>query len=166
MLRLIPIHLHRAALVAAHRVRLAWWRIRRPRLAGCRVLAFDSRGQILLVRHSYGSRRWMLPGGGIGAREEPVAAALREFAEEVGCGLTHARQFGLVEEPLSGATNRVHLVCGLVEGTPRPDRREIVAVDWFDPYTLPPETATAVRQSMGDWIRAAKAALSRPPEVR
>ena len=66
MFRLIPAPLHRAALVVAHQVRLRWWRIRKPLLLGCRVMAFDDQGRVLLIRHSYGSGRWMLPGGSAG----------------------------------------------------------------------------------------------------
>ncbi len=119
MLRLIPPPLHRAALRLAHAVRRRWWRIAKVRLQGCRVLAFDAQGRVLLIRHSYGSGNWMLPGGGLGHREDPLAAALRELAEETGLALVGARHFAEVEEPLYGTTNRVHLVAGqaLISGS-------------------------------------------------
>ena len=41
MLRLIPPPLHRAAYIVAHELRRRWWRLAKPRLVGCRVLAYD-----------------------------------------------------------------------------------------------------------------------------
>ena len=80
MLHLIPAPLHRAGLTLAHAVRIRWWQWRKPLLIGCRVLAFDEAERVLLIRHSYGSGRWMLPGGGVDRGEDPLAAALRELA--------------------------------------------------------------------------------------
>lgn len=161
MLRLIPAPLHRLALVTAHRVRRVWWRLRKPLLHGCRVLAFDPEGRVLLVRHSYGSGRWMLPGGGIGTREEPLQAALRELREEVHCGLSHAQVFYRVDEPLAGTTNRVQLICGWIDGEPRPDGREIIEAVFHDPAALPANMAEALERGMTDWVTAAKAVM--PP---
>lgn len=163
MLRLIPAPLHRAGLVLAHRVRQQWWRFRKPLLVGCRVLAFDAAGRVLLVRHSYGSGRWMLPGGGIGRGEDPLEAALRELREEVGCTLAGARLFHLIEEPLSGTVNRVHLVCGLAQGAPIPDGREIVEAVFHHPAALPTGMAAALERGLTDWITAAKAGHHPPP---
>lgn len=164
MLRLIPAPLHRAALILAHRLRQQWWRLRKPLLIGCRVLAFDDQGRVLLVRHSYGSGRWMLPGGGIGRREDPLAAAARELREEVGCDLVEAKLFGRVDEPLAGTTNRVHLVCGRAAGAVRPDGREIVEAVFHAPAALPDDMAAVLRDGLAGWITAAKAARLRPPE--
>lgn len=158
MLRLIPAPLHRAGYVMAHAVRLRWWRITRARLLGCRVLAFDDAGRVLLVRHSYGSRRWMLPGGGLGRRENPLDGARRELAEETGCALHDARLLLTVDEPLYGTVNRVHLVAGWIDGTPRGDGREVVAAALFDPASLPPDTAPALLRDLPGWIAAARAA--------
>jgi 8-oxo-dGTP pyrophosphatase MutT (NUDIX family) len=152
MLRLIPAPLHRQGLRLAHRLRVVWWRVRKPRLAGCRVLAFDAEDRVLLVRHAYGSGRWMLPGGGLGQGEEPLAAAARELSEEVGCGLAGARLLEVLEEPLSGATNRVHVVTGRIAGTPRPDGREIVELACFAATGLPADLSPALSDRIGNWI--------------
>lgn len=103
----------------------------------------------------------MLPGGGIGRREDPLQAALRELREEVGCGLAHAQVFYRIDEPLAGTTNRVQLICGWIEGVPRPDGREIIEAAFHDPAALPAGMAAALEQGMADWIKAATAAL--PP---
>jgi 8-oxo-dGTP pyrophosphatase MutT (NUDIX family) len=155
MLRLIPPPLHRQGLRLAHRMRLVWWRVRRPNLSGCRVLAFDGEGRVLLVRHAYGSGRWMLPGGGLGRGEEPLVAAAREFAEEAGCTLVGARLIEVIEEPLSGAVNRVHIVSGAIEGTPRPDGREIIELACFAPDALPADLSPALAGRIGHWVARA-----------
>lgn len=159
MLRLIPRPLHRVLLVQAHRVRLVWWRIRKPLLLGCRVLAFDGEGRILLVRHSYGSGRWMLPGGGIGRDEPPLLAALRELAEETACALEDPRELAVIEEPLAGTVNRVHVITGCARGVPQGDGREIVAAEFFAPDALPPNLAEQLQRNLAEWIRTAKAGL-------
>lgn len=157
MFRLIPRPLHRVLLVQAHRVRLVWWRIRKPLLLGCRVLAFDGKGRILLVRHSYGSGRWMLPGGGVGRGESPLMAALRELAEETACALEDPREIAVIEEPLAGTINRVHVITGRVRGVPLCDGREIVAAQFYALDSLPPSLAEQLQHNLADWVRTAKA---------
>lgn len=152
MLYLIPAPLHRSALRVADALRKRWWRLRRPVLLGCRVLAFDEAGRILLIRHSYGSDNWMLPGGGIGRREDPLAAAAREFSEETGCDLIAARVLTITEDSLYGALNRVHVICGEARGAPRPDGREIVALGFHATDELPDDLAPILAVRIGDWL--------------
>src|SRR3954469_16804736 len=75
----------------AYRVALwllrAWWVVRRPRSRGVRCIL--RRGdEVVLVRHSYGDRRWMLPGGRVRRSEDPVATARREMQQELGAAGT------------------------------------------------------------------------------
>ncbi|MET4072903.1 NUDIX domain-containing protein [Hymenobacter sp. UYCo722] len=48
------------------------------------VLAFNSSGEVLLVRHS-NYNVWVAPGGMVEVDESPAAAACREMEEETGC---------------------------------------------------------------------------------
>lgn len=157
MFRLIPPPLHRALLVQAHRLRVVWWRLRKPLLIGCRVLAFDEAGRVLLVRHSYGSGRWMLPGGGVARGEAPLVAACRELAEETRCALLDPREIAVIEEPLAGATNRVHVITGQAVGVPQGDGREIVEARFFAPDALPSDLARQLQANLAGWIRTATA---------
>ena len=156
MLRLIPKPLHRVLLIQAHRVRLVWWRIRKPTLLGCRVLAFDGAGRVLLVRHSYGSGRWLLPGGGIAEGELPLQAALRELAEETACALEDPRELAVIEEPLAGTTNRVHVITGRARGVPQGDGREIIAAQFFALDALPTNLAQQLQRHLADWVAQAR----------
>lgn len=57
----------------------------------CLVVAFEdaTRRRFLMVRHR--ERGWELPGGRLAEGEAPLAAALREFAEETGRDLRDPR---------------------------------------------------------------------------
>jgi 8-oxo-dGTP pyrophosphatase MutT (NUDIX family) len=157
MLHLIPRPLHRAAYRLAHTLRKVWWRLARPNVTGCRVLAFDGEGRVLLVRHSYGTGNWMPPGGGMKRGEDPLLAGTRELSEETGCHLEAAWQVMHREEALRGATNAVHVVAGRAVGLPVPDGREIVEAAFFAPDALPEGMSNLMRRDLPGWLRAAKA---------
>ena len=55
----------------------------RPSLAAAVVL-FDDSLRVLLVRQSYSSRLWGIPGGAVEPGESPQEAAVREAREETG----------------------------------------------------------------------------------
>jgi ADP-ribose pyrophosphatase YjhB (NUDIX family) len=145
MLHLIPPSLHRIALRRAYRVRRWWWRWWRPNVRGVAVIARDGEGQVLLVRLSYGPPVWSLPAGGRGRREDPAAAARREFAEELGCELEEMRLVHTSEEPLHGALDTVHIFTAEVVGTVRPDGREVVEAQFFACDALPAPLEKRVR---------------------
>jgi 8-oxo-dGTP pyrophosphatase MutT (NUDIX family) len=157
MLHLIPAPLHRTALRLAHALRKRWWRIRKPRIHGCRVLAFDAAGRVMLIRHSYGSGKWMAPCGGLARGEDPIAAALRELREETGCRLQQPREIALSEEPLSGATNAVHIVTGTIVDTPCVDGREVIEAAFFASDALPSDMPEQLAALLPAWLTAATA---------
>lgn len=61
-----------------------WWRIAAPTSVGVRVIVTNPAGQVVLVRHSYGSPYLYLPGGGVKRKEAARSAAARELHEELG----------------------------------------------------------------------------------
>lgn len=165
MLHLIPKPLHRLAYRLAHGLRRVWWRVAQPRVSGCRILAFDEEGRVLLVRHSYGSGNWMAPGGGLKRGEDPLLTGSRELREETGCSLDGVWQVARVEEPLRGATNVVHVIAGHAIGAPAADGREVIEAAFFAADALPLPMSDLMRRDLPGWLRAAKAGrpASDPP---
>ena len=151
MLHLIPRPLHRAVLRLGYRLRHRWRRLARPRLAGVSVFVTDLDGRLLLVRHSYGSDGWALPGGGIERGESPEEAARREIREEVGCAIEGVRVLDQLEETLSGAPHTAWLVAGRTQDHPRPDRREIVEARFFPTHSLPEPLTRLTRSRIATW---------------
>ena len=152
MLHLIPAPLHRLLYRIADRTRRRWWRFRRSRRNSVFVVAFDEQGQVLLVRHSYGPPVWALPGGGLGRRENPLPAAVREFREELKCEPADLRLLKVQVWEDSGSHDRRHVFVATLRGTPVPDQREVVEAALFDPQALPGNTghwaASVVREAV------------------
>ncbi|MEJ2410110.1 MAG: NUDIX domain-containing protein, partial [Novosphingobium sp.] len=138
----------------AHWARKQVWKVWHPYLSGVCVLALDEAGRVLLVRHSYGYRCWVPPGGGMAGGEESVSTAVRELGEETGCILTGARQVAVVDQDLHGARNRVHIVAGRANGPAVPDLREIVDARFFDLDALPDDMRSGLPESVREWVQA------------
>jgi 8-oxo-dGTP pyrophosphatase MutT (NUDIX family) len=146
--------LHRRLYRIAYCVRSAWWRTLRPTIHGCRVIALDGQGRVLLIRQSYGSSDWVAPGGSVGRGEDPVATAHRELAEETGCTLSDARKVAEVLERPMGAYNVVHVVVGRASGTMAPDGREVDETGWFALDALPDDVSSRTANGLAGWITA------------
>ncbi len=155
LLGLLPPVLHRMALRRAHGLRKLWWTWRKPQVAGVRILALDSEGRVLLVRHSYGPTCWMPPGGGLHGDEDPIPAAARELSEELGCTLDAPRVAAVMLDSLHGAGNRVHVVVGWCQGDPAPDLREITHAGFFAPDALPEDLGKGLARNLPLWIKEA-----------
>ncbi|MDQ3849786.1 MAG: NUDIX hydrolase [Actinomycetota bacterium] len=131
----------------------AWWVVRRPRSSGVRcVLRLGD--AVLLVRHTYGDDRWMLPGGRMRRGEPPAAAAEREMRDELGVACSGWRHLGCVparrryrrgsrdDEFRRHTTHYVEATVSAPDVRPR--RVELRDTGWFDPGTLPEDRADAV----------------------
>lgn len=66
----------------------------RPRELGVRCLVVYN-DEILLVRNTYGSMNWNMPGGLVGDGELPETASRRETEEEVGVSLRNLKPLGV-----------------------------------------------------------------------
>lgn len=68
-------------------------------IGGVRVIIFDDKRRILLVKQSHEGRDiWMVPGGGIEDGESAAQAAVREVREETGLDIEVLRMIWHVEE--------------------------------------------------------------------
>ena len=113
----------------------------RPRVRGVRcVLVHDE--ALLLVRHTYGDRRWGLPGGLIKRSENARTTAAREISEELGLADLQWRDLGRIE--YKGADRGRHLLrcfaCRVSSRTVTPDAAEIDELAWFGWDELPADT--------------------------
>ena len=81
----------------AYRIAAQLLRLLRPLVpidwGGVKCVLTDG-DQVLLVRHTYGSRLWDLPGGGRHRGERPIDAARREMHEELGLEIDDWRALG------------------------------------------------------------------------
>lgn len=152
LLHRLPAPLHRTLYRAAHWGRRQVWKVWRPELHGVRVLALDGEDRVLLVRHSYGSGRWMPPGGGLNRGEDALSAGRRELLEETGCTLADVRLLVLVTEDLVGASNHVHVVAGRTNDVPRVDGRELVEARFFPLGALPERIPARLPAELAQWI--------------
>lgn len=145
-----------------HKLRRLALRLLRVRTRGVKVMLFNDKGELLLVRNSYGQTHlYLLPGGGIGRRETPEAAAAREVKEEVGL---EVRQLAPVSSHFSAAEGRrdtIHLFSAKTEGEPVPDYTEVLEAVFFPLDRLPSRVSAATlrriaehrgeRQPDGSW---------------
>ena len=150
----MPAPVHRLALRIGYRLRAVWRRVIQTHSAGVCMVAIEDSGRVLLVCHSYGNRRWTLPSGGLKSGEDPAETARREFAEELGCGLSDLNRVGSSVVSLMGAPDTVHLFRGKPSGAIRIDGREIVAAQWFAADALPPETSPTTRRRIAAALEA------------
>ncbi|WP_404482418.1 NUDIX domain-containing protein [Novosphingobium sp. BL-52-GroH] len=93
---------------------------------GVRVLVQDAHGRVLLIRHSYGSDKWMPPGGGMHRGED-----------------------------LHGSSNAVRIVLGRTGDSPRADGREIVEAGFFTLDALPAHMSPGLAQRIREWAAQA-----------
>ncbi|MBB4154288.1 8-oxo-dGTP pyrophosphatase MutT (NUDIX family) [Sphingomonas jinjuensis] len=141
----------RAMIDLAHRVRRKAMAVLGVKTRGVKVMAFDVAGRLVLVRHRYGSPQLMLPGGGVGRRETPAAAAAREIAEEIGCTLAEVEPAGIFAARAEGRRDTVHLFRARLAGTPQADGIEIAEVVPVDPDALPDAVSPATRRRIDEW---------------
>lgn len=78
---------------------------------------------------------WELPGGKVEEGEDPVAAVVREVAEELGCTIEVTGMLAGEAPIRDGLTLRV-AVASLVEGEPVPVEAQHDAVRWLGPDEL------------------------------
>jgi 8-oxo-dGTP pyrophosphatase MutT (NUDIX family) len=118
----------------------AWWIVRRP-CVRCILRRGDA---VLLVRHSYGDRPWMFPGGRVRRNENPVATARREMHQELGVAGARWQVFGCLaarrgyRRRSSGRRHSTfYIEAQVVTATLRPRRGELSDARWFRVSALP-----------------------------
>lgn len=151
MVQFLPAKLHRWLLPIAHKLRHRWRRWRGAPLKGCSVVITNLSGDVLLLRHSYGPDEWSLPGGGIGAREDPEAAARREIREELALDLGTVEALGEFKEVVSGSPHTAYLFTSVASAHPEPDGREVIEARFFPSHSLPEPLSPLTRSRLEAW---------------
>jgi ADP-ribose pyrophosphatase YjhB (NUDIX family) len=98
------------------------------------VIITDDNGKVLLLDHVLRPfSGWGLPGGFLGAGEQPEEAIRREIREETGIELNELRLFRI-------RTLERHvemLFVAMADGEPAVKSREILRLGWFDVSSMP-----------------------------
>jgi 8-oxo-dGTP pyrophosphatase MutT (NUDIX family) len=132
----------------AYRVAAQLLRVLRPLVPidwGGVKCVLTSSGRVLLVRHTYGSRGWDLPGGGRRRGESPVDAARREMREELGLDGLDWRALGQLRAHAERHLQTLQIYGAEVsEPALTLDLGELSVARWFEPERLPPDTARFV----------------------
>lgn len=141
--------------------RFLWW-LTRPVTVGVRVIATDSAGRVLLVRHTYGDACWYLPGGGVQRNETAGAAARRELTEEAGIvpdgSMSIVGVFSSFVEFKSDHIIVFAASCGTQQ--PKATALEIGTAQFFPAHDLPERLSPATRRRLLEYLRGEPASES------
>jgi len=107
------------------------------RRVGAAAVVLDSRGRVLLVRHTYGPLNWELPGGASEPGESVLDTALRELHEETGLRATVDRLTGVYYERETDAHHFVFGCTAVRAADPVPASPEISECAYWAVAELP-----------------------------
>jgi 8-oxo-dGTP diphosphatase len=127
-----------------------YWFVFRPDEEGVRCALWRG-DEVLLVRHSYGDRGWLLPGGRLKRGEPPADGARREIGQEIGADVTAWEVMGTVEAKTLHKRDRTHYLRADVTGMElKLDRPEFSEVMWWSsaepPSGCSPDLARAAHR--------------------
>jgi 8-oxo-dGTP pyrophosphatase MutT (NUDIX family) len=123
----------------------------RIRTRGVKVMLFNDAGELLLIRNSYGKRHlFVLPGGGIGRRETPQAAAAREVREEVGLQVRDLVPVSVHLSSGEGKRDTIYLFEARADGAPLADGREVEEARFFSLDALPGSVSAATLRRIAE----------------
>ena len=126
------------------------------------ILSHD--GRVLLVQHTYGPRRWEIPGGGLRRGEEPIDGVRREIREELGVELGEPTLIAVGAGTGRESRRRMtYFAAELADERVTPDQREIARAQWHDPAALPAPLGLHVARAIDVWRRGAS---SPPADLR
>jgi ADP-ribose pyrophosphatase YjhB (NUDIX family) len=141
----------RAAMQIGYRMRQAVLGLLRIRTRGVKVMVFNAAGDLLLVRNSYGdTSAFVLPGGGIGRRESPEAAAAREVREETGLEVARLRFVAAYGSRHEGKKDSIHLFRASADGKPQADSLEVEEAAFFPLDALPEGVSAATLRRLAE----------------
>jgi 8-oxo-dGTP pyrophosphatase MutT (NUDIX family) len=140
----LSVQARRVAIRFAYAGLRTYWFVVRPSIVGVKCVLTDG-DDVLLVRHTYGSRSWDLPGGTVRRREVPCNAARREMHEELGRRIENWTPLGELFVNANHHDDNLHLFQARVQ-----DREldlnltELAEAAWFPQDALPADLARYV----------------------
>jgi 8-oxo-dGTP pyrophosphatase MutT (NUDIX family) len=124
----------------------------RLRTSGVKVMLFNRKGELLLIRNSYGdSSAFVLPGGGIRPFEAPTIAALREVREEVGIRAERLKPLSIHHSRAEGKNDTIHLFSAWTAEAPRADGIEVEEARFFALDALPDSVSPATKRRIAEY---------------
>jgi 8-oxo-dGTP pyrophosphatase MutT (NUDIX family) len=142
--KLLGVRLSRWGYRVAYLLLRIYWFLRRPSLRGVKCVLTDGE-RVLLVRHTYGPSDWVMPGGAIKPREEPLLAAQREMHEELGVRIENWKALGVLTGRMDYRRDTLH--CWQAELGNREltlERAEIDDARWFARDQMPDDIGAYV----------------------
>ena len=125
-----------------------YWFLLRPRIVGVKCVLTHGE-DVLLVRHTYGSRAWDLPGGTVRRREAPRDAARREMHEELGRRIDDWTPLGELFVRSNHHDDDLHLfLARMSDRQVEIDLVELAEAGWFPRGALPVDLGRYVRPIM------------------
>lgn len=141
----LSVRARRAAIRLAYAGLRTYWFLLRPRIVGVKCVLTHG-DDVLLVRHTYGSRAWDLPGGTVKRRENPRDAARREMHEELGRRIDDWTSLGELFVNTNHHDDNLHLFLARVNDRDLElDPVELAEAGWFPREALPSDLGRFVR---------------------
>ena len=137
------------------RVKKRVWSALRIRTRGVKVMLFNSAGEVMLIRNSYGrTDLWVFPGGGMRPFESAPTAAAREVREELKCEVAGLRFVSTHSSRAEGKRDTIRLFHALALGEPEADGFEVEEARFFPLDALPsgisPATLRRIEEYRGE----------------
>ena len=114
-----------------------YWFLFRPRTYGVKCVLVDN-GKIIMVRRSFGSDKWVFPGGVIKVGESPNNAVRREIKEDLGIVLEELHDLGDFTQSIYHRRETIRCFTSVGPfNTVGPDKEKIKEIRWFEVAHLP-----------------------------
>lgn len=137
-------------------IRKLYWFVVRPKTYGVKVL-IEHNGKFVMIRNSYGHKKWTFPGGGMNSNETPKEAAVREAFEEVGIALENVRYLGEYFNTRQYKRDTVYAFYSEVRSEDyKMDPLELEEVRWFDASEIPLNQSDSVKSILSFWAKLKK----------
>ena len=131
----------------ASSLRKIYWYIFSPETCGVRCLV-ECDDKYLLIKHSYGSALWNIPGGGIKSKEDKVSTVKREVFEELGIVLDTIKYIGEYVSTLEYHKDTVYCFHAIADIQVPHLNAEIQEVRWFDKNNLPEDLSSSIKRCL------------------